>query len=143
MEEKDSKLAASTEGAEKVLTELFRGVNEKLDRQNKFATVYANNFNFEPSVWDLKVILGQLEQHTGSAIVDWHTAVTIPWIQVKLVAYYLRIQATWYEAANGRINIPAFAMPKPPEPPAGGTENDPIAVAWHEAAKKIYSEMFG
>ena len=143
MDEKDNELAEPAQVGEKLLAELFRGVNVRLDRQNKFETVYANNFNFEPSIWDLKVILGQLEQHTGEAIVDWHTAVTIPWIQVKLVAYYLRLQATWYEAANGRINIPAFAMPKPPEPPAGGTENGLVAIAWHEAAKKIYSEMFG
>jgi hypothetical protein len=142
MDEKENKLADPVE-AVKFMAELFRGINTKLDQQNKFKTVYANNFHFEPSTWDLKIILGQLEQHTGATTIDWHTALTIPWTQVKLVAYYLRVQAAWYEALNGPITAPAGVMPKVPEPPTGEAENDPAAIAWHEASKKIYLEMFG
>jgi hypothetical protein len=124
-------------------TELFKGLGAHFEREKKFEVAYANNFHFEPSVWDLKIMFGQLEQHTGTSVIDWHTAITIPWLQVKFVAYYLRVQAAWQEQHSGPIKGPAFVMPSQPKPPAGELANDPAAIAFYEAQKKIYAEMFG
>jgi len=116
-------------------------IMSKLKGEDDFKAVYANNFQFEASVWDLKIMLGQLERHTGSTLVNWHTAVTIPWLQVRLVAYFLLINLAIHEQENGRVNIPVRVMPKAPEPPSGDQANDPSAIAFYEACKKIYEEM--
>jgi hypothetical protein len=34
----------------------------------------------KPSLWDWKIIFGQLEQYGGKPDIDWHTAVTMSWI---------------------------------------------------------------
>jgi len=147
MDEQEQKETKSTEAtpeqAGAFMAELVKTLGAQTERQNKFKTVYANNFHFEPSAWDLKIVLGQLEQHTGAPIVDWHTAVTLPWLQVKLVAYYLRIQAAWQELQNGPLKAPAYVMPTEPKPPAGELANDTAALALYEAQRKIYLEMFG
>lgn len=122
---------------------LANALNARVDQESKFKSIYANNFHFEPSVWDLKVILGQLEQHTGSTEVDWHTALTIPWLQVKFVAYYLRVQAAWHELQSGPLKAPSYVMPPVPKPPSLElSAKDPNAAAFYEAQKKIYEEMF-
>lgn len=106
-----------------------------------FEAVYANNSHFEASVWDLKILFGQLEQHTGKSIVDWHTAITIPWMQAKLLDYYLRINIALHEIESGsRININPRVLPsKAGLPPT----DDSNAQALYEASVKIYNEMFG
>jgi hypothetical protein len=143
-EQKETKPSEPTPGqAGEFLAELFKRVDAHLEQKNRFAVGYANNFNFEPSVWNLRIIFGELEQHSGTPIVDWHTAITIPWLQVKFVAYYLRLQAAWYEQQNGPIKAPAFVMPPEPKPPTGELASDPAATAFYEAQKKIYAEMFG
>ena len=142
-EQKETKLTEPTpEQVGAFMAVLTRALSAQVDQQNKFAAIYANNFQFEPSAWDLKVLFGQLEQHTGRSVVDWHTAITIPWLQVKFVAYYLRVQAAWYEQQNGPLRAPSFVMPPEPKPPSGELANDPIANAFYDAKKKIYTEMF-
>src|SRR6266849_11143059 len=103
---------ATTTSQQEVPSEViqfFKGLVEQMSPKG-IATVYANNFQFEPSVWDLKIRLGTLDQQ--KATVDWHTAVTIPWPQVKLVAYFLRLQFLWHDCQNGPITIPGSVMPK-------------------------------
>ena len=80
--------------------------------EEKMYTEYANNVHFEPSAWDLKIIFGQLDQSSGKPDVDWHTAVTLPWPQVKLLAYYLQVALFSYETENGKINIPPGVKPQ-------------------------------
>lgn len=109
-------------------------------RTFEFDTVYANNAHFEASVWDLKVIFGQLEQHTGQSFVDWHTAVTMPWLQAKIWSYYLLAQVLFHEAQNGALTIPARVMPPPPTPPS---EDDPLSQAVYPILDKWYRELFG
>lgn len=143
MDQEGTKATEATPSqAGEFLAELFKGLEGRFDRQNKFEVSYANNFQFEPSTWDLKLIMGQLEQHTGESKVDWHTAVTIPWLQVKLVAYFLRLQAAWYEAQNGPIMIPSHVLPKLP-PLSEEEAKDPAKVAWYTVATRIYAETIG
>jgi hypothetical protein len=133
----DETTTASQQQVPPEIIQLVKGLVEQMGPKG----VYANNFHFEPTVWDLKIHLGTLNQQ--KAAIDWHAAVTIPWLQVKLVAYYLRLQFLWHECQNGQIKIPASVMPKQLAPPSGDAANDPIALAFHEGSKKIYAEMFG
>jgi hypothetical protein len=107
-----------------------------------FESVYANNSNFEPSVWDLKIIFGQLEQHTGNAEVDWHTAVTMPWMQAKLLCYYLRVNLAIHEAQNGPISVHRNVIPIL-QPPVAGAASDTNAQQVYEIITKIHAEVFG
>jgi hypothetical protein len=98
---------------------------------------YANNFKFLPSVWDLRILFGEFDSDKNDA--DWHSAVTIPWLQVRMVAYFLRLNLAWYEFQNGPLAIPPSVKPKRLEIPTEDTNMQ----AWQGIAHKIYYEMFG
>jgi hypothetical protein len=108
---------------------------------NDYSSVYANNSHFEASVWDLKIIFGELEQHTGKSLVDWHTAVTMPWAQAKVLVYYLRTNITFHESTQQAIHVPTAVVPTKPEPPPEQLDT-PVTRAFYEAALKIHEEMF-
>jgi hypothetical protein len=83
-------------------------------RDEDFVSLYSNNVQLEQSAWDLKLIFGQLDQSSGKAVVEQHTAMTIPWAQVKLLAYFLELQVGSYEAEYGTIRIhPSIRPPLP------------------------------
>ena len=81
------------------------------------SSAYANNAYLEPSVWDLKIIFGQLHGNFGNPDVDWHTEITMPWLQAKLFSYFLNQNITAYETENGKIRIPQALMPPAPNLP--------------------------
>jgi hypothetical protein len=95
----------------------------KTQRSEDFVSAYANNVLFEQSVWDLKVIFGQLDQMAGT--IEMHTAMTIPWAAAKLALYYLGTQIAAYELVNGKIQIPPAVVPPEPPPPPEAYKNDP------------------
>lgn len=112
-------------------------------RDNDFLSLYANNVRFELSVWDLKLIFGQLDQSSGELAIDQHTAVAISWAQAKLMSYYLQLNLAIHEADNGPITVPASVKPPKPERPVGDLANDPKAQALYELAQKMHGETFG
>jgi len=81
------------------------------EREDDFAALYANNVILEGNALDLKLIFGELEQHTGEAVVSQHTSVTIPWPTAKLLTYYLQVFMADYEAQNGKIRMPLSSIP--------------------------------
>lgn len=85
------------------------------ERDEDFAALYANNIRFETSVWDLKIIFGLLDQSTAKTVVRQHTAINIPWAQVKLMAYFLQMNVAVHEAENGRISMPPSIIPPRPD----------------------------
>jgi hypothetical protein len=134
----------SQEAAIAWIGELAQVAVANLERQNKLKTVYANNFRLELSAWDLKILFGQLDQQSGSTQIDWQTAVTIPWSQVKILDYFLRTNIVYREKLDGEITIPARVIPTPPVAP---TEEqitaNPKILELHEAYRKIHAEIFG
>ncbi len=124
------------------VAKLIKLFSDKLSRDG-IVSKYANNTAFEQSIWDLKIIFGQLQQR-GETEVDWHTAITVPWFQVKLMDYYLRLNLTFYEMEQGRMKIPTAV--KPPVPPPLTEEQlreNPRLIELTERYKKIHDEMFG
>ena len=92
---------------------------DKIDfkrREEEFESLYANNVQFEASVWDLKMIFGQLDQSTGSTVVEQHTAVTMAWPEAKIMAYFLLVNMTGYQSRNGPIQLPIAVIPTRPDP---------------------------
>jgi hypothetical protein len=88
----------------------------QLKRSDEFESLYANNVRFESSLWDLKLIFGQLDQSTGSEVVELHTAITLPWAAAKIGLYYLRLHVALYEMENGKIWINPRIYPSEPPP---------------------------
>ena len=76
-----------------------------------FAHSYANNVFLESSLWDLKLVFGQNDQQLGPNVVVQHNAITIPWAQIKVLAYFLKNHLAAHEIANGRIIIPPNLIP--------------------------------
>ena len=113
------------------------------DDDSDFQSVYANNTMLEPSVWDLKIIFGQLNQRLiAKPPIDWHTAVTLPWLHAKLFLYFLRINVALNEIQGGSIKVPSSVLPPRPKPPEGPDDN-PHNRALYEEMAKTYTEMFG
>jgi hypothetical protein len=111
-------------------------------RDEDFESLYANNVTFEMSVWDLKLIFGQLDQHGGKIAVEQHTSIAVPWVQAKLMSYFLQVNLAVYEADYGRIRIPANVVPPelPPLPPE--LENNPQAKAVRESVLQLREKFF-
>jgi len=74
-------------------------------KSSDFTARYANNVYLESSAWDLKLVLGQLDQSSGETIVQ-HTAVTMPWPQVKMLAYLLQVHIAMHENRLARVAVP-------------------------------------
>jgi uncharacterized protein DUF3467 len=87
----------------------------KRERTADFVSRYANYSHLESSVWDLKILFGEFDQSAKGAAVPVNASVTLPWAQVKVLAYFLRVHVTAYEADQGRIKIPAGIIPEVPE----------------------------
>ena len=103
---------------------------EKIDfrRNEEFESLYANNVQFEASVWDLKMIFGQLDQAKGPSVVDQHTAVAVSWPEAMIAAYFMIVNIVSYQSRNGPIQIPRVVIPPRPDP------SDP---SLDEAGKKL------
>jgi hypothetical protein len=78
-------------------------------RVEDFSSHYANNVHLEPSAWDLKLIFGQLELTLDPTkeLVLQHSAITVPWAQVKMLAYLLQVHIAMHESNMRRITVPA------------------------------------
>jgi hypothetical protein len=82
------------------------------ERDENFVTLYANNITFEAAIWDLKMIFGQLDQR-DKIVVEQHTAITIPWLQAKLLIYLLQVNVSVFEAEHGKIQVPERFIQEP------------------------------
>jgi hypothetical protein len=107
-----------------------------------FDSVYANNTVLEISAFDLKILFGQLDQSGTKSVVDWHTAVTLPWAQAKILSYFLQAQIAWYEKIFVPIAIPTSVIPPAPEPPPDD-ENNPLLTQYFEIIKELHAKTFG
>lgn len=83
-------------------------------RDEDFEALYANNVIAETSVWDMKVIFGILDQSSEPNKIVQHTSVNLPWAQVKLLSYYIRINVLIQESINGKIHLPSSVIPPDP-----------------------------
>jgi hypothetical protein len=114
---------------------------QEFRRAEDFASVYANNFQFELNAWDFKVIFGELDQRGGKVAVEQHTSVTISWLQAKLLNYFLEVYLALYELENGKIKVSEAARPPVFPPPPAHLENNPLAKAMSELANKMRDEF--
>ena len=103
--------------------------------------VYANNVRFEMTVWDLRMFFGQLMPSSeGQGLVDWHTDISIPWAQAKLMHLYLGMNLMLYERENG--NIPSAVLPALIDtPPDGVDTSNSDAIETFRAVQTMIKEF--
>jgi hypothetical protein len=111
------------------------------ERHENFETWYANNVQFFGSEWDLKMTFGELDPRDSKTVVQQHTAMSVSWLQAKLMYYYLGLNLGVYEMLNGKIKVPATTMPPEPPAPSGEFLNNPDAQRVYEFIKK-FREQF-
>jgi len=111
---------------------------EKASSQSFFedlTTDYANNVAVEATIWDLKLIFGEYSDSDKS--VNWHSSITIPWAQAKLLSHYLQVNVAVREVSEGPISIPEVMIPQPPPPLTPEQEKDPKAKAVYETISAL------
>lgn len=82
--------------------------------EDEITSDYANNVYYLGTIWDLKLLFGELSSIKGD--IDWHTSITLPWAAAKLMSYYLTINVAAHEAQSGPIKVPKAMLPPPPPP---------------------------
>jgi hypothetical protein len=87
------------------------------------------------------MVFGKTDQALGPMTVVQHTAVTLSWAQVKVLAYFLKGYVAAHEVQNGRIKVsPGIVPPVPEEIPADAI--DPIEYKKAvDAMMQIYNEF--
>lgn len=86
-------------------------------RDDGFVSRYANNVQVESNAFDLKLTFGVLDQRASISepnakpSVDQHTSINISWPEVKLLIFYMQLHVAGYEKENGKIRVPARALP--------------------------------
>lgn len=95
----------------------------------------------EQSAWDLKLVFGQLDQTGGTAVVNQHTAITLPWSQAKIFSYLLEAHLLAFEMANGKIMVPSNTIPPELPPPTDDIKANPNAQQIYDALKKLREEF--
>jgi hypothetical protein len=113
-------------------------------RGENFESLYANNVYYQPSEWDLKITFGELDNdpRDGNAFVDQHTSIAVPWLQAKLMNYFLTLQLGVYQMGHGKIAIPQPVMPPMPDPPTSDAPGD-VSRQVFEYILKVRKEFFG
>lgn len=107
-------------------------------------TEYANNAWFGPTIWDLKIVFGELAPVLlKKGVIDWHTAITLPWTQAKLVSYYLQLNVEIHELQNGLIKIPTVMTPPEPEMPKTSDPADKAVFELINEHRKRFLERMG
>jgi hypothetical protein len=107
-------------------------------RAENFESKYSNNVHLEMSTWDLKMTFGELDQSLGPHVVNQHTAMSMPWAYVKILAYLLRLNVLGHEAGHGRIIIPKGLIPEVPKEKPGNLE---VPEEYFAAARALYEDF--
>jgi hypothetical protein len=115
----------------------------QLTRAQNFWDSYANNVRIESSVWDFRLIFGNLDQGTTPSTVKLQNSVYIPWAQAKLLLYFLHLHVMFHEKQDGPLQVPVRVVPPPMETVFPDLEKEPGGQAILERARKLHVELFG
>jgi hypothetical protein len=116
--------------------ELLRLLTDLLGQKARESThsVYANALNLAVNDLDFKIVFGEGQPP------DWHTAVTVPWSLVKLLAFYLQSNLAVHQITVGPVKVPNAMFPAPiPSPP--DVETNPAAKEVFETLQALRTEF--
>ena len=90
-------------------------------------------------MWDLKVLFGEYSDR--AKLVNWHTAITVPWGTAKLLAYFLQVNIAIYEELHERIRIAPSVLPPTPPPPSETEESSTATHAIYNRIKVLHAQL--
>jgi hypothetical protein len=111
-----------------------------LERADDFAFFYANHVWYQSSVWDLKLLFGEVDQSKSNTVVQ-HTGITLSWLQVKLMIYFLQVNLAFNELQNGKVSIPPSVMPPVPELVPPESADDQEAQTHHQKVMELREQL--
>ncbi|MGO9262583.1 MAG: DUF3467 domain-containing protein [Bryobacteraceae bacterium] len=85
-------------------------VADEIIRSDRFVSAYANNVKFELSIWDVKILFGEVLKYGSPSVVQQHAVMTVPWLQAKAMALFLSINVASHEEIDGPIRIPGVLL---------------------------------
>lgn len=84
----------------------------KIEQSANFAAKYANNVFYATSVFDVKMVFGELIQFPNTQpFIEQHTAVTLSWREAKIAALFLVMNIAMHENKFGALDIPDGILP--------------------------------
>jgi hypothetical protein len=84
----------------------------KFEQSDNFASSYANNVFFSTSIFDIKMVFGDIVQFPNAQpYVEQHTAITLSWREAKIAALFLAMNVAMHENQFGALDIPAGILP--------------------------------
>lgn len=84
----------------------------KYEQSDDFESRYANNVFFSTSIFDVKMVFGDILQFPNvQASVVQHTAITLSWREAKIAALFLVMNVAMHENQFGTLDIPAGILP--------------------------------
>jgi hypothetical protein len=104
-------------------------------RGPEFTERYSNNVRFESSIWDIRMVFGQLDQFAIPSAINQHTSVTVSWAQAKVMLYFLYVNVMFQELSNGKIVVSDSVIP--PAIDAGLDENLKNDLKFQAVAQRI------
>jgi len=72
--------------------------------------------------------------------IEQHTSIAVPWLQAKLMSYFLTLQVGVYEIQHGSIVVPPALMPPSVDLP---TDQDPTQKSVYEYIAQKREQFFG
>jgi hypothetical protein len=112
---------------------LIQPIQVPFIKSEDFQSLYANNVQFQPNEIDIKLLFGEMD--TSKLVIEHHTAITMTWLQAKLMLHFLQLQVQVYEMSHGRIQGSSAVYPPEPQPPAGELADNPEALKIYEYLK--------
>ena len=110
----------------------------RFERDEEFESLYANNVIIESSSLDATLVFGQLDTHTGSPVIQQHTAVSLPWPTAKLLVYFLQVLIADQESQNGKVKIPIGILPPIIPVPEGANPRQQKVI---ELAQQLHHQL--
>jgi hypothetical protein len=84
----------------------------KFERSEDFASRYANHVYFATSVFDIRVMFGEILQFPDiPPFVNQHTSMTLSWREAKIAALFLAMNVAMHENKFGTLDIPDGILP--------------------------------
>jgi hypothetical protein len=110
-------------------------------RTPEFVERYGNNVRLESSAWDLKLLFGLLDQSRNPLVTNLHTTVNVPWMQAKLLVYWIYANVLLHERIQGTILIPPRLVPFPITDPIPEIAKDSRELL--ERLEHLRADLFG
>lgn len=110
-------------------------------RKENVISCYANQVQVESNAFDLKLVFG-LYDHRDPAkpIIEQFSSMNLSWPEVKLLIYWMQVHLAGYEKENGKVKIPATAIP-PEIPPISPQFDNPKGREVFDMIRKMRAEF--